>query len=99
MRFLGFLLLSILHGCYALTRAFQALAKHLFPRHQQKSVHSPREKVPGHIALVLAHGDAQKRHGQLSVEDVKAMLESVLRVAGWCQDVKVGKLTVYDREG
>jgi undecaprenyl pyrophosphate synthase len=59
----------------------------------------PREKIPGHIALVLAHGDAQKRHGQLSVDDVKAMLESVLRVAEWCQDAGVGRLTVYDREG
>jgi len=100
MRFLGFLLLSILHGCYALTRAFQALAKHLFPRQRQsRDVYTPRGKIPGHIALVLAHGDAQKRHGQLLVEDVKAMLESVLRVAGWCQDTGVGKLTVYDREG
>ncbi|KAG9102083.1 hypothetical protein FS749_016271 [Ceratobasidium sp. UAMH 11750] len=62
-------------------------------------MHAQREKIPQHIALVLAHGNAQKRHGQLGVEDVKAMLESVLRVAGWCQDANVKKLTVYDREG
>ncbi|KAG8685082.1 hypothetical protein FRC09_014971 [Ceratobasidium sp. 395] len=62
-------------------------------------MHAQREKIPTHIALVLAHGNAQKRHGQLYVEDVKAMLESVLRVAGWCQDAGVEKLTVYDREG
>ncbi|KAG9126963.1 hypothetical protein FRC07_001181 [Ceratobasidium sp. 392] len=62
-------------------------------------MHAQREKIPEHIALVLAHGDAQKRHGQLYVEDVKAMLESVLRVAGWCQEAGVEKLTVYDREG
>jgi hypothetical protein len=100
MRIFGLLLLSILHICYALTRAFQALAKHLNPRQRQaRGVHSARRKTPAHIALVLAHGDAQKRHGQLSVEDVKAMLESVLHVAEWSQTVGVAKLTVYDREG
>ncbi|KAG9103487.1 hypothetical protein FRC06_010469 [Ceratobasidium sp. 370] len=62
-------------------------------------MHAQREKIPQHIALVLAHGNAQKRHGQLGVDDVKAMLESVLRVAAWCQDANVKKLTVYDREG
>ncbi|QRV91446.1 hypothetical protein RhiJN_19464 [Ceratobasidium sp. AG-Ba] len=99
MRFLGFLLLSILHGCYALTRAFQALAKRLNPRRRPRPIHVARDKIPKHIALVLAHGDAQKRHGQLYVQDIKAMLESVLRVVEWCQAVGVGKLTVYDREG
>ncbi|ELU41810.1 PaRep2b domain-containing protein [Rhizoctonia solani AG-1 IA] len=100
MNTLGFILLSILHIAYAITRAFQALVKNLNLRRQPaRGVHLPRDKVPAHIALVLAHGDAQKRHGQLSVDDVKAMLESVLRVAEWSQAVKVSKLTVYDREG
>ncbi|CEL57884.1 hypothetical protein RSOLAG1IB_02628 [Rhizoctonia solani AG-1 IB] len=100
MNTLGFILLSILHISYAITRAFQALAKHLnLRRRPVRGVHLPRNKVPAHIALVLAHGDAQKRHGQLSVDDVKAMLESVLRAAEWSQAVKVSKLTVYDREG
>ncbi|KEP54118.1 PaRep2b domain protein [Rhizoctonia solani 123E] len=97
---LGFILLSILHVCYAITRACQALTKHLSLRRRPlRGVNSPRDKVPTHIALVLAHGDAQKRHGQLSVDDVKAMLESVLRVAEWSQAAGVSKLTVYDREG
>ncbi|KAF8761281.1 dolichol biosynthetic process [Rhizoctonia solani] len=100
MNTLGFILLSILHIAYAITRAFQALVKNLNLRRQPaRGVHLPRDKVPAHIALVLAHGDAQKRHGQLSVDDIKAMLESVLRVAEWSQAVKVSKLTVYDREG
>lgn len=99
MGILGFILLSILHICYALTRAIQALVKHINRRTQSRDLHSTREKVPAHIALVLAHGDAQKRHGQLSVEDVRAMLDSVLRVAEWSQAVGVTKLTVYDREG
>ncbi|CAE6455610.1 unnamed protein product [Rhizoctonia solani] len=100
MNILGFILLSILHVCYAITRAFQALVNHLSIRRKPaRGVHSPRDKVPAHIALVLAHGDAQKRHGQLSIDDVKAMLESVLRVSEWSQAVGVSKLTVYDREG
>lgn len=99
MKILGFLLLSVLHACYALTRAFQALTNRLNPRRQPRPIHEPRDKIPKHIALVLAHGDAQKRHGQLYIDDVKAMLESVLRAVGWCQEVGVEKLTVYDREG
>ena len=53
-----------------------------------------RPKLPRHLALslvpnVLADEEASEKY----------MLNSVEKVANWCQVVGIRRLTVYDREG
>ncbi|KAL4070903.1 hypothetical protein J3A83DRAFT_4188803 [Scleroderma citrinum] len=53
-----------------------------------------RSKVPGHVCLNLVASD------EFNSEELEvALLECLRRVVGWCREVGIEVLTVYDRDG
>lgn len=53
-----------------------------------------RSKLPAHLCLNLVAND-----GMNSEELEGAFLECLRRVVGWCREVGIATLTVYDRDG
>lgn len=92
MAWLALVALSILHVLYRLILAFKSWASrfHTAPR----PLVSTRPKVPSHVALTLVPNNAVN-----SENNAEYMLDSVEKVATWCQAVGIPRVTVYDREG
>ncbi|RPD55810.1 hypothetical protein L226DRAFT_565047 [Lentinus tigrinus ALCF2SS1-7] len=86
------LILAVLHVVYRLVLVFKSLSTRF--RAQPSPLTAERSKLPSHLALSLSPNLAA---GEESNE--KYMLDSVEKVAGWCQVLGIRRLTVYDREG
>lgn len=86
-------LLRILHGIYhPVNKLVAVLPRRLNPIHA---------RIPAHLALNLVtitpggeESDAARATGS-----AEAIIECAVRVIGWCREVGVQKLTVYDRHG
>ncbi|RDX42615.1 hypothetical protein OH76DRAFT_1410958 [Lentinus brumalis] len=86
------LILAVLHAVYRLVLVFKSLNSRL--RRQPTPLDAGRTKVPSHLALSLIANPAVEEES-----NEKYMLNSVEKVASWCQVVGIRRLTVYDREG
>ena len=92
MSLLATVALAILHSLYRLVLVLKSLATRF--RKDPLPLTAQRSKLPAHLALTLvADSDEDEEANE------KYMLDSVGKVAAWCQAVGIRRLTVYDREG
>lgn len=63
-------------------------------RRKPQVLAAQRSRIPAHLALLLVSDNVLER--DLTEETFE---ESVIRVVGWCRDVGIGQLSVYDSEG
>ena len=92
MSWLATVLLYLLHALYKLVLVF----KSLLARFSQEPLPLAfeRSKIPQHLALSLVFNpDADEETNE------KYMLNSVEKVAAWCQVAGIRRLTVYDHAG
>ncbi|KAI0724629.1 hypothetical protein C8T65DRAFT_714710 [Cerioporus squamosus] len=93
MSWLARLILAVLHAVYRLVLVFKSLSSRFF-RRQPTPLIAGRNKLPLHLALSLISNPVADEES-----NEKYMLNSVEKVASWCQVVGIRRLTVYDREG
>lgn len=91
MSWLASALLSLIHALYRLVLVFQSVFR---PATEPQPITAERSKLPQHLALALvpnpeADDEANEQY----------LLNSVEKVAGWCQLAGIRRLSVYDREG
>ncbi|GAA5877852.1 hypothetical protein JCM8547_002697 [Rhodosporidiobolus lusitaniae] len=96
-----------LHACFAGCRALHLLA-HLFPRASRRRTQpGPADdlargrwqKVPKHLAVRLAPGGRGWRWWTSEGEDKAMKLRQVEQLVGWCRELGIATLTVYDETG
>ena len=92
MSVLASVALSILHILYRLVLVFRSVSSRLHK--DPRPLLSERSNLPKHLALSIIPNEAADEE-----TNEKYMLDSVEKVAGWCQVVGIRRLTVYDREG
>ncbi|KAF9787178.1 hypothetical protein BJ322DRAFT_705903 [Thelephora terrestris] len=92
MLFLLRSLLHVLHFFYYLLTLIASWKS----RPQPHELSYPRKQLPRHLALLLASDGDESTSGDVTLE---CFLESIQRTVGWCREVGIRKLTVYDREG
>lgn len=92
MSVLASVTLAILHFLYRLVLIFRTLSfrLHKVPR----PLVAERSNLPKHLALSIIPNEAADGE-----TNEKYMLDSVEKVATWCQVVGIRRLTVYDQEG
>jgi dehydrodolichyl diphosphate syntase complex subunit NUS1 len=88
---LQYALLWLFHLVLALRRFVSTL----LPRRQPNPLRSQRRKLPGHLAVLLRHGESRESRENQLLE----ALESVRRLAAWCRIAGIRVLSVYDEEG
>ena len=92
MSWLATVVLYLLHALYRLVLAVKSLAAR-FDRDPLPLI-AERSKLPSHLALnIVPNPGADEESNE------KYMLQSVEKVAAWCQVVGIRRLTVYDRDG
>ena len=92
MSCLATVVLYLLHALYKLVLAVKSLAAR-FDRDPLPLI-AERSKLPSHLALnIVPNPGADEESNE------KYMLDSVEKVAAWCQVVGIRRLTVYDRDG
>ena len=92
MFWLARIILAVLHAVYRLVLVFKFLSARLRP--PPSPLTAERTKVPVHLALSLVPNPAVDEES-----NERYMLDSVEKVAGWCQAAGIRRLTVHDREG
>ncbi|EJF66768.1 hypothetical protein DICSQDRAFT_75790 [Dichomitus squalens LYAD-421 SS1] len=92
MSWLATVVLYLLHALYKLVLAVKSLVAR-FDRDPLPLV-AKRTKIPSHLALnLIPNPEADEETNE------KYMLNSVEKVAAWCQATGIRRLTVYDRNG
>ena len=94
MSWLATVALALLHVLYRLALVIKSLSARFNKIPRTLLANCDRSKLPSHLALCLI---PDSRADDESNE--KYMLNSVVKVATWCQVVGIRRLTVYDREG
>jgi hypothetical protein len=87
------LFLYLAHALYSVVLIVSVQWRALRPKQPLPLLYE-RGRLPKNLALVLAaptNGDSQ------AILDT--MLESVERVSGWCRQLGIPKLIVYDKQG
>lgn len=92
MFWLARIILAVLHAVYRLVLVFKFLSARLRP--PPSPLTAKRTKVPVHLALSLVPNPTVDEES-----NERYMLDSVEKVAGWCQAAGIRRLTVHDREG
>ncbi|KAH9944321.1 uncharacterized protein BXZ73DRAFT_87239 [Epithele typhae] len=92
MAWLAKLALAVLHCLYHLVLVLKSLASKT--RKSPKLLTAQRSNVPRHLALALVPNPLDDEE-----TNEKYMLDSVEKVAEWCQVVGIPRLTVYDQNG
>lgn len=85
--------LHILHLIFYLTSSLANLWRQL-DRRKPCPLKAARAKTPSHLALLLVGG----RNGTHDVPDA-VIDENVAQTISWCQDIGIGKLTIYANKG
>jgi hypothetical protein len=102
-----------LHTCFAGCRAFSLLS-HLFPissplltlsrRRRSPTPATDRvakrwQKVPQHLAVRIAPSGGGWRIWRTREDEVEEKVKQVEQLAGWCKELGILTLTVYDETG
>jgi len=75
--------------------AFKRFVSTLLPRRRPRPLHARRRKLPGHLAVLLRHGEPHEG----ATSELLETLESVRRLAVWCRMAGIRVLSVYDEKG
>ncbi|KAI0735093.1 hypothetical protein C8Q76DRAFT_791672 [Earliella scabrosa] len=94
MSWLASVALALLHVLYRLVLVIKSLSARFSKIPRPLLADCDRSKLPSHLALCLIPDSTADDES-----NEKYMLNSVVKVATWCQVVGIRRLTVYDREG
>jgi dehydrodolichyl diphosphate syntase complex subunit NUS1 len=93
MSWLASLALYVLHAIYAMANIVTSWREGYSAREPHPLV-AKRSKLPRHVAVLLA-SDLD------TVSDIfeQDILQNLQEVVGWCREVGIQRLTLYDRAG
>lgn len=84
--------LCFIHALYSTFRFIRSYWQSF--ENAPQPLNTARQKLPAHLALMLVQDNGHSLESQRDI-----MVQNVERVTGWCRDVGIEKLTVFDREG
>lgn len=88
--------LRILHLIFYLSASLVNLWSQLLDRRKPYPLKAARAKTPSHLALLLVGRKKGIRDAEVPEAE---LVENVSRIISWCQDIGIGKLTVYANQG